>query len=650
MLNMKGKLIVIAIVSIMIVGSFGAVGTHLENNEKVDCGCNDSKENVGLTDAELADLQAQIDEKGYSFTVGRNSVTDYDIEDLCGLVEPEGWQDDAEFDPCISAAGTPSSFDWRSPGGHQGANWDCTTPIKNQKCGDCWAFGTVAPLESKILINEHLSEDLSEQWLKSCNTGGYSCNGGWWAHQWHAGTKGKCGGTGAVEEDEGPPYSGSTGTCGGPYLHKYLITKWAYIGGEHSVPSTSAIKNAIYNYGPVSAAVYVDSAFQGYTGGVFKGTAGGRVNHAVVLVGWNDDGNYWILRNSWGTGWGESGYMRIKYGSQQIGYASCYIDGYKSQFSGEETVTLELTQVTNKGDSYEPIDINIIGQPDPPEWFYEVEMGTDFKAKIENLNPGQGGEDNIWPYDNFKSEYTWDIDADTEGHLIQTESREVPIKIKFYDWDALSDYDQADISKKSSRAFIGTYDVASNQLEYSDGEVLEASSGIYTIKGPKTDDWKCDNARVKFKISDSFDKSDYSPELWVENELDFGTKSSHGSSTGKFSVKNNADFHEWADKLKITSVTIEDGTDWLSSAAIADDELLGQESSDVTVRTKSINSNGYYEGTIKVSSNDGSKNVHVELTMEASRARFKFSFIDSLLESQFSMLLRMLLNIPSLRV
>jgi hypothetical protein len=87
-----------------------------------------------------------------------------------------------------------------------------------------------------------------------------------------------------------------------------------------------AIKNAIYNYGPVAAAVCVDRYFQAYTGGIFTDPVPCRqVNHAIVLVGWDDAGGYWILRNSWGTSWGEQGYMRIAYGTSQVGYAANYV-------------------------------------------------------------------------------------------------------------------------------------------------------------------------------------------------------------------------------------------------------------------------------------------------------------------------------------
>jgi len=102
------------------------------------------------------------------------------------------------------------------------------------------------------------------------------------------------------------------------------LSSWGYVGNSWSVPSTTAIKNAIYTYGPISVEVAVDGYFEGYSGGVFNANTAPFINHAVVLVGWDDTNGCWIMKNSWGTGWGESGYMRIAYGCDQIGYGAAY--------------------------------------------------------------------------------------------------------------------------------------------------------------------------------------------------------------------------------------------------------------------------------------------------------------------------------------
>jgi len=279
---------------------------------------------TGLTEFDINLLQKQSEIEQWTYTVSNNSATKYSLDDLCGLIEPENWWIGARFDPCLPTRDLPESFDWRDVNGT-----DYTTPIKNQgSCGSCWAFGTVGPLECNIKINDGLEVNLSEQWLVNCNLDGWGCDGGWWAHDYHQWKNDSCGDTGAVLEEH-CPYTASDDTCACPYPHDYFINNWSYIGTGSGVPPVDSIKQAIYTYGPVSAALCVNNAFQSYSGGIFNGPSCTLINHAVTLVGWNDsqgsDG-VWILRNSWGTDWGEDGYMRIEYGVSQIGYGACYVN------------------------------------------------------------------------------------------------------------------------------------------------------------------------------------------------------------------------------------------------------------------------------------------------------------------------------------
>jgi C1A family cysteine protease len=229
----------------------------------------------------------------------------------------------AESPIVASLSGMPTKFDWRTTGK--------VTPVTDQGgCGACWAFGTVAVLESNILIRQNVCTDLSEQYLLSCNHDGWSCDGGWWAHNYHLDryyppeTQ-----AGAVLESDFP-YTAKDDACGGPYSHPYKITNWAYVGNDHSVPSADAIKQAIYNYGPVAVSICAGPLLNNYTGGVFntdesKSICNGGVNHAVTLVGWNDIERSWIAKNSWGTGWGENGYVRIVWGTSNVGYAATFV-------------------------------------------------------------------------------------------------------------------------------------------------------------------------------------------------------------------------------------------------------------------------------------------------------------------------------------
>lgn len=247
------------------------------------------------------------------------------IERSCGLIIPDNWWVDASFDACEPRGELPDEFDWR--------DLDGVTPIRDQDgCGSCWAFSAVAPIECNILIKDTDSVDLSEQWLISCTNAG-SCSGGWpseacsymmcdgWYHD-------PCGDSGAVLEEDFP-YVAYDAPCGCPYDHPYCIDSWSYIGNGESVPSVDAMKQAIMDYGPISVCVCVNDQFHDYDGDIFSGPSCGSINHAVALVGWDDNqgsNGVWYLRNSWGTDWGEDGYMRIEYGVSYVGYAALYVN------------------------------------------------------------------------------------------------------------------------------------------------------------------------------------------------------------------------------------------------------------------------------------------------------------------------------------
>ncbi|MBU0639646.1 MAG: hypothetical protein KKB50_12335 [Planctomycetes bacterium] len=282
-----------------------------------------------LTDEDLEALREQGKSEGWTFTVDHNPATQYALEDLCGVVEPVDWWKHGNWDPCLPGRDLPASYDWR--------DYDGCTPVKNQaSCGSCWAFSAVGAVESTIRIQEQIIVDLSEQWLVSCTPSG-SCSGGWPGSACNYmlcnGSKDSCGQDGAVLEADFP-YVAYDKPCGCPYEHPYCLDDWSYIGSQYGVPGIAQMKQAILDYGPISVCVHVNSAFQAYSDGIFNGCATGSLNHAVVLVGWDDNqgtNGIWIMRNSWSTGWGEDGYMRIPYGCSSIGAGALYVDYHPRQ-------------------------------------------------------------------------------------------------------------------------------------------------------------------------------------------------------------------------------------------------------------------------------------------------------------------------------
>ncbi|MGQ9603472.1 MAG: C1 family peptidase [bacterium] len=356
----RGDRLFLLVFIVLLALPFWSTASSADQNQQ-----NQTEEN--FTDAEVSctvDIEAlrrEIAEHGWSYTVGPNPATRYTLDQLCGLKVPANWRESMKAPEITPSLSLPSYFNWCDQGG--------CTPIKNQgSCGSCWAFATVGPLESNIKIKDGITVDLSEQWLVSCNQEGWGCNGGWWAHDYHQWKTDPCGGTGAVLEANFP-YTATDAPCNCPYPHDYLIDDWNYVTTDYEVPPVQLMKQAIMDYGPISVAVCVNSAFQAYTGGVFSGPSCSSINHGVVLVGWDDSqgtNGVWFLRNSWGAGWGESGYMRIEYGVSYVGYAASYViygpqsriiitlpNGAPSVIPPGQPVTIQV-QIEEVNDTYIP--------------------------------------------------------------------------------------------------------------------------------------------------------------------------------------------------------------------------------------------------------------------------------------------------------
>jgi C1A family cysteine protease len=195
------------------------------------------------------------------------------------------------------------------------------TPIKNQgKCGSCWAFAMAACVEAANGGNL----DLSEQQLVSCCTDCMGCQGGYISPtgEWI-----KANG-GIVKEQDYPYISGNdgkNGSCSTPGNAKaYTISQVVEI--DDWWDPAQQVKEALDNGNAVDTGMYVYQDFFNYKSGIYKHVTGDMAGgHAVVIIGYDDAGGYWIVKNSWGTGWGESGYFRIAYGECEIPMTACYV-------------------------------------------------------------------------------------------------------------------------------------------------------------------------------------------------------------------------------------------------------------------------------------------------------------------------------------
>ncbi|KAI4327418.1 hypothetical protein L6164_019883 [Bauhinia variegata] len=199
----------------------------------------------------------------------------------------------------------PVHVDWRVKG--------AVSPIKDQGgCGSCWAFSTVATVEAinKIVTGELVS--LSEQELVDCdNSYNNGCNGGVPDHSFEFII-----GNGGIDREDDYPYRGADGKCDAARKNAKVVS----IDGYEDVPTfdENALKKAVAHQ-PVSVAIEASGrVLQLYHSGVFTGECGTSLDHAVVAVGYGTDNgvDYWLVRNSWGTGWGEDGYIRIERNAQ----------------------------------------------------------------------------------------------------------------------------------------------------------------------------------------------------------------------------------------------------------------------------------------------------------------------------------------------
>jgi hypothetical protein len=279
--------------------------------------------------------------RGLGFEVGPTSALQYPEGALTGLrpqLAPPEYQ---SHEP----GGFANPFGMEVPPQLPKAYVGIFSPVKDQgSCGSCWAFSTVAALESAVLVkagapNGRVNPDgsvsdsgatppLSEQLLLSCNPWKFSCDGGFWAYDMlvpaKAGPKGYY--PGAVTARNFPYVAADVACKLGPDPAYTPITSWGYLGKGGTPPPVDVIKAAILKYGAVAAGVYADNKFSAYTKGVFSSrTRAKEGNHAILLVGWDDAKGAWLLKNSWGPAWGINGYMWIKYGTALVGEYAAWV-------------------------------------------------------------------------------------------------------------------------------------------------------------------------------------------------------------------------------------------------------------------------------------------------------------------------------------
>ena len=304
-------------------------------------------------------IQRAIEAEGLRWTAGETSMTALSPEARRCKILPQGVApprayEEAPAEPQAPKVmrpgwGNPGAMDWRDIGGYS-----FLPELRDQgSCGACWAFSTIGTLEPLIAFRRSESDpeiDLSEQQVLDC-AASLGCDSG--GFTWVT--------TGAYMHDEGAtsescyPYTaGDTGQKGsciesaalGSTCQQAVETIDEAVDLWNTAPDmpiwdpppytmsdeAMAEVKAYLHERPVGTSMRVFSDFYAYTGGVYSpsssASSGGL--HAVVFVGYNDAGGYWIVRNSWGDDWGEGGYFRIAYNTSSIGMFS-FVQMYQEE-------------------------------------------------------------------------------------------------------------------------------------------------------------------------------------------------------------------------------------------------------------------------------------------------------------------------------
>lgn len=252
-----------------------------------------------------------------TYKLGHNQFSHLTLDEFAaqylGVEVPTGWYQGWPMDVQLSlnTSVLPASVDWVAAG--------AVTPVKDQgQCGSCWSFSTTGALEGANFIKTGKLVSLSEQQLVDCDTAiDQGCNGGFMDDAFTY-VKGN-----GLTTEAAYPYKAVQGTC--QLSGKTLAIAVGAVKGFVDVPSgdENALQAAVAQQ-PVSVAIQANQiAFQFYTSGILTSNCGKKLDHGVLVTSYGTDGStpYWTIKNSWGSRWGENGYIRIKRGSDLCGLA-----------------------------------------------------------------------------------------------------------------------------------------------------------------------------------------------------------------------------------------------------------------------------------------------------------------------------------------
>ena len=331
--------------------------------------------------AKLATIRAELQQKGQHFAVGYTRALDQPRETLLGDVDDpqmtrearisftnKGLQTLKEDEDArvkyllahpdmrrtipditivrLACSAKLKSWDWRAHGK--------VTPVRHQTCGNCWAFAATAAYEGSQLMRNNSTTDESEQYLNDCATtdagaDAGSCGGGLAAKAFEHMVR-----VGDATEAQ-LPYTGTDKVCPAGLSAGKKSVAWGYVDPAVDFATRDQIKQALCTYGPlatrmrvVSDAIFAYAPTEPYNPAtdvyyehVASDSDGG--GHAVSIVGWDDNRQAWLIKNSWDTDWGEGGYGWIRYDSNRIGRHTAWIKARSNFYVFKPAMEHEIT-------------------------------------------------------------------------------------------------------------------------------------------------------------------------------------------------------------------------------------------------------------------------------------------------------------------
>ncbi|XP_053497664.1 procathepsin L isoform X3 [Ictalurus furcatus] len=254
----------------------------------------------------------------HSFTMGTNHLSDMTAEEinakLNGLRMENVLLDTNKNFKLLSDSPVPDRLDWTEKG--------LVSPVQNQgMCGSCWAFSAAGALEAQMVKKMGRMVPLSAQNLVDCSVkeGNHGCKGGFMTKAFNYVIHNK-----GIDSDAFYPYQHKEGLC------RYSPQGRAGSCSSFQIlpqVNESVLLNTVALIGPVSVGINAKLAsFHRYRSGIYTDPLCDprTVNHAVLVVGYGTEGgqDYWLVKNSWGTAWGEKGYVRMARNRNECGIAN----------------------------------------------------------------------------------------------------------------------------------------------------------------------------------------------------------------------------------------------------------------------------------------------------------------------------------------